>query len=282
MQTAGIEAVTVRWLDALLAFVQQKLNESFFDTSIRLASKWGLLGIYAAAILGFLVTLVSAIRADSLNMMALGLVWVVASVILHYVAAKFLPVTQSIVANTPSKLSCAALPRCVGLLACLAGVVILCFGVYTAIQSKTLWPCFLALGLLIACESKAAAALNPQLLGITFDSFNSAGQEAIGVLSFVMKMTLRLVPIVFGAGMLLGTLYGLILACGLFGDNAAEAKDSLTALAPILLAFQALPLAGFLVFILYYLTVDVMSAILKVPGKLDELKNPAGPVAPAG
>lgn len=273
MKTAEVESITVRWLDALLGFVQRKMNESFFNAGIRRLSSWGLLCIYVAALLGFLVALVSAIRTDSLNTMALGLVWVLINVILHYVAAKFLPVTQSIVANTPSKLSCEALPRCVGLLACLAGVVILCLGIAISIQLKALWPCFVALGLLIASEYKAAAALNPQLLSITFDSFNSAGQEAIGVLSLIMKITLRLVPILFGSGLLLGTLYGLIRAFGLFGENAAEAKAALMGLAPILLTFQALPLIGFLVFILYYLTVDVMSAILKVPGKLDELKK---------
>src|ERR1035437_2447169 len=64
-------------------------------------------------------------------------------------------------------------------------------------------------------ETLAVLALHPKMLNATFCNTNSAGVEAIGIISFLLKMLIRLVMTSFGIGVTFGTI-ALFLSVPLF------------------------------------------------------------------
>src|SRR5690606_7630780 len=113
----------------------------------------------------------------------------------------------------------------------------------------------------------------------------SAGEEAIGIITTFFKATLKLVPLIF---FLLAVVGGVTLLAGFFGERAAAAVSrGVAAMVPVpvdalpyglvgsgIVVFACLvPLVGYFVFLLQYLLLDVMRAILSVPAKLDALQR---------
>ncbi|MCD4726360.1 MAG: hypothetical protein K8R46_01770, partial [Pirellulales bacterium] len=100
---------------------------------------------------------------------------------------------------------------------------------------------------------------------------SDAGEEAIGIVTFLFKALMRLVPVAFGAGVICGTLL-LGFACylpfsGEGGLSVVQPTWNMAAYSLILSAL--LPLAAYLLFLLYYLLHDLCRAILALPSKLD-------------
>jgi hypothetical protein len=102
----------------------------------------------------------------------------------------------------------------------------------------------------------------------------SAGEEALGILSFFAKALLRVVPIGFGVGTLVGAVG---MAIGTFGV-LFTGSDSLrhAALLPgkrpldLIILCTCLPFMSYAFFAFYNLTIDVLRAILVLPEKIDK------------
>jgi hypothetical protein len=110
--------------------------------------------------------------------------------------------------------------------------------------------------------------LNPSLLNINILPASTAGEEAIGVLTFVMKTLLRLVPIAFGVGVIVGD-FQILAAIIRLLRNAEFSIIGASSSAWLVLGSAALPLIGYVLFVLNYLVLDVVRAILAIPAKLD-------------
>jgi hypothetical protein len=132
--------------------------------------------------------------------------------------------------------------------------------------------------------SYAIVMLHPTVVNVQVGE-GSAGEEAIGILTTLMKANLLLAPLVF---FLLSALGALIVIAGFFGDRfAASFGQFLQALplpmgygmpfgfvgATLIIAACLVPIAVYFVFLLQYLFLDVIRAILAVPGKLDALRR---------
>lgn len=126
----------------------------------------------------------------------------------------------------------------------------------------------------------AAVCLSPGIAGV-LQKESSAGQEAVGLVSFLLKAQLVLLPLVYlifaVAGVLLtivGTVgapppaisYGVMLVPALMG------AASLIGLSVQIFGALIVVIVYFL-FLLGYLWVDVIRAILGVPAKLDALRR---------
>ena len=269
---AGI-FVAVRAMDRLLDMVQSKMTESFFEASESFFEHAGHLSIVLAAAIGLLYGIVGAIKADQLSLLLIGIVWVPILVIGQFVAVKLMSATRDLIKSSPSQFSSSAFLKCVGLFLILGGAGAAIFGVYSAIKLE-LWSwLWLYLGIFVMCELLAWLCLNPSLLNISIVPTTTAGAEAIGVLTFSMKALLKLVPIMFGVGLVIGVL----LLCGslisLFRGQAVEMMVTGASGAGLVMLSEILPLIGYLAFVIMYLQLDVILAILKVPGKLDSLRK---------
>ena len=121
---------------------------------------------------------------------------------------------------------------------------------------------------------------DPEKFGIVADETASAGEDFISILTFVLKVMLRLVPV----ALLVLSVIGLIRIVPMIFTTYIQSGESsnrfltanmladMTAAARFVL-IGLLPLAVYLIYIFYYVTLDLIRAILQLPGKLDALKK---------
>jgi hypothetical protein len=115
-------------------------------------------------------------------------------------------------------------------------------------------------------------ALNPAAIGMRVEPRKRLSEDAIGVLTFVLKMLLQAVPVAFGVGVVCGTLT-LILACYQVataeGIAIFEAGKNMTTAGSLLVHWAAAPLLAYLAFLACHVPIDLWRAILALPEKLD-------------
>ena len=137
-------------------------------------------------------------------------------------------------------------------------------------------PILLGIGAVIAFGYLAILSLHPAALGLSMVPEVSLGEEAIGIISFLLRVLLRAVPVLFGLGVIIGGL-GLAWVCGLgLGASRAEGpSDYILLMAAgvrrLLYASAALPLVAYLAFLLGNLILGLWHAVLSLPAKVDGL-----------
>jgi hypothetical protein len=266
--------LVVRTFDRLLAASKEVLHQRFFDANVVFFRRAGVYGLVYAAGLGFLFTGTVAVKADALRPLLVGLAWILAAFLALYIAEQFSGSGKQLLEGTPSQLGSLAFLNCFALLNLVGGCLALLGGAFLAINEESLSHLWAGLGTFVLCEYLATIAMSPGLANVTIRPRNSAGEEALGILSFLLKALLRLVPIAFGAGVVIGALAMSFEYVGfLTGDSTpstalAEAYRS----ADLILTSAMLPMAGYVAFLLLHLVVNVVRSILSIPTKLDELR----------
>jgi hypothetical protein len=268
----------------LLSIVARALNPTFIESALVASRKLGHYAVLAAGGLTIAYAVFAAIKFNSFAIFAIGLGLVVALAVAQFAALRFLNASDTLIASTPSRISSSAFLDCVGLLVLLAAAAILLGGLAAAITSRSFVPVISALlsGATLTCLG--AVALHPGMVNVTTEQ-GTAGEEAIGLLSFFFKTSLKLVPLLF---VLLSAAGTLTIAVSFFGEGGAFASlaQGFVNLLPLpvpvpyglsgsaLVLFGCLvPIITYFVFLLQYLFVDVLRAVLAIPGKLDGLRR---------
>jgi hypothetical protein len=223
-----------------------------------------------------------------------GVLFVVILAVAQYTASRFLGAADGLIKSTPSRLSSMAFLECVGVLAVLAALGAILGGAYVAIQvggysvgagiamfiTAIVFAAFLAF--------YGAIALHPRLASVETGE-GSAGEEAIGILAFGLKASLKLVPLAFAVFAVVGALalFVGILPDSNFTQSLTDALPTLAmpglgmmgALMPsvsgmgTLIAAALIPLAGYFSFLIASLPLELWRAVLSIPGKLDVLRT---------
>jgi hypothetical protein len=264
-----------RILEKFVDFIRGKLTEKVLDFSTEWIFKFGHFGMIAAAGLGFIFALVVAIRLDSFSAFLYGLAWIVLVFVVQYTAVRFSTAGVKLVENNPANLSSKAFLDCFGFLAFIGGWIILVVSIIWTIRGTGLSNLFIGLGLFVLLEFLSLVAFHPETTSTKIVKETSAGQEALGIIVFYLKGVMRLIPIIFGIGILVATVLLFIDFIGVFGDAFKVDPAWMKGMdhARLILVIGLLPFLSYLFFLLYYLVVDVIRSILAVPGKLDELKK---------
>jgi hypothetical protein len=164
-----------------------------------------------------------------------------------------------------------ALLDCFALLFMFNGLVSLVALVGMALRTSQFSLILPAIGSFVLWQYAAILALNPQSLNITVAPEASGGEEAVGLVAFLMKLVLRGVPVAFGAGIVLGS-FDLLMNCAQVSQlDAPEAAERMTALPIVLSAVGVaaiLPIAGYFLSLATYLFIDVVRSILELPRAL--------------
>ncbi|MCK5058592.1 MAG: hypothetical protein KAT34_18195 [Candidatus Aminicenantes bacterium] len=266
----------VRILEKFIGFIKGLLTGKLLDFSIKWLTLIGHIGLIVAAVLGFLFFIIAAIRvpAGAGTLILYAIIWVIVVFVLQYTAYRFLPAGDNLIKNNPTRLASKAFLDCVGFLAMLAGIVALFYHIYLAIKLPSLSAFLTGLGMFVFLEFIALIAFNVETASMEIVGEASAGQEAIGIVTFFMKTLLRLVPIIFGLGIAVFTVIMFIDSFGLFSDTRISAAlASGTASAIMIAQFTLLPIASYILFVLFFLIIDIIRAILAIPEKLDNLKK---------
>lgn len=265
--------LTVRVLDGLLERARTVLHPRLFEDISKILTRVGDYGLPTAAVLGFVLATTVAIQADGFAPFVYGLGWILAVVLLRYIAASFSNAGEGVLKNSRSQLGSLAFPNCFALILLVVGLLLLFGLLFRAIQLESLRLLWLGLGGFLVCEFLAWIGMNPVLTEVTLNPRISPGDEALGILSFLLKAFLRLVPIGYGIGVVVGSLSLLANLYNLLADDWPPSVAFAAGMrsADLVLTAGALPLTGLLTFLLAHLVINVLRAILAVPLKLDHL-----------
>jgi len=258
----------VRWGDQALAWVGRVMTAARYETVEAWVEKAGHYALVVAAGLGLVYGLVGAFKWNQLSPALIGIVWIPCVGVAQYAAFKFASTSRGLIRSSGSQLSSKAFPACLALWSLLLGIIALVGYSYVAVRMDSLSSLGMGLVAFAICELTVWLCLNPALLNINIVPASTAGEEAIGVLTFAMKALLRLVPIGFGVGVIVGDFEILAAIIRLLRDQEFAITGSESA-AWMVLGSAALPLIGYILFVLNYLLLDVIRAILAVPEKLD-------------
>lgn len=262
----------VRLVERLLDWDRKIFPPQVLERVIDWFAKAGFLGLFAAQILSALFFVLSAIKIQGQfwSCLAYGIGAVVILGILQFTADRFLSADRSMIEHSPSRMGSGAFLECVAVLAELGGIAAF---IYFIIQAKQLseWSLIWSgLGTLVLCDALAHIALNPSMVNLSIAGDVRAGDEALGILSFFAKAIVRLTPIAFGIGVLVGVVFLAWASVVLIRDG--DSDTGYNALRQLCLC-ACLPLASYVFFAFYHLTLDLLWAVLAVPRKLDEMKE---------
>jgi len=258
----------VNLLEKVVEFFKGILTADLLGFCIKWLERIGHLAIIVAAGLGFLFALIFTFRVDKFTSFLYAIIWVLVIFVAQYTAHKFLPKGVTLIKNNPTQMSSKAFLDCLGFLSLIGGVALLIMGIFNAINFKSIEPFLWGLGMFVFLELVALISFNPQEVEISMVEDNTAGQEAIGIATFFIKAFMRLVPIFFGIGVVLGTVMLFISFIGVFGSNFGGAFIKGMGDAQQILSATLLPFLSYLIFVFFYLAVDLVKAILAIPGKL--------------
>jgi hypothetical protein len=271
--------LVTRMFDGLLDTCKGLLTQGFFEANVKLLTRVGTWGLPVAAAVGLIFAMTLAIRLDTLSVFLYGFVWVLLVAIVQYAAVNFSTAGDGLIKTAPSQMSTPAFLNTFALLTLVAGWLLLFGGLFLAIKTedmKTLW---LGLGSFLLGEYLACIAMNPPLTNVTINPRITPAEEAVGILAFLLKALLRLVPIAFGVGIVIGNFSLLVdfynfltKKTGSYGTLEAAGRS-----ASLVLDAGLLPLAGFVMFAILYLLIHLVRAVLAVPGKLDVLSRQLPP-----
>lgn len=274
-KTKAVRLWGVAVLEKVLVSTKDLLNRKVLDFAVRWIFRIGHVGLLAAAALGFLFSLIVAIRLDSFSAFLYGIAWVVLVLVIQYVAHRFAATGDSLIENNPSSLTSKAFLDCLGLLSVIGGLIAIVLGAIRSIQGAGIRFILAGTALFILLELFAIVVFNPETVSTETGGKNSAGQEAIGIIVLFIKSFMRLVPILFGIGIAAGFVLLAIDAFGIFGSEYRLLADWKRAwyTGRIIVLSGLVPFLSYIGFVIAYLAVDVIRAILATPEKIEALRK---------
>lgn len=264
----------VKLIEKILGSIRKLLTPKllgFFNKWLTILGHYSLL---IASVLALLIGIIGAIRLESFMFFLTALVFSIFVLVIQYIADKFSHAGEILIKNNPTSLSSTAFLDSLGLLAMIGGIVALLVNLYFAIKSPSLNALLTGVGLFVFLEFVALIALNPELITVDVVKETTAGEEAIGILTVFLKKIMKLVPILFGLGVIIGTVMLLISSFNLFSNERmffAPAKIEWSY--SLIISSGLLPLLSYILFLLFYLIIDIIRAILSLPRKIDNLRK---------
>ncbi len=225
--------------------------------------------LYGAMVVLLLITLVESGDTKRISPLGWGVAGLIGLIVLQYTAGRFLPALDRLNKSSPACFCSTAFLDCLALLLLAIGVGsvlgLVVYGVQENQYVLLLW----AVELFIVMEVAALVALAPETVQITISPETRAGEEALGIWTFLLKLLLKLTPVLFGLGVFHGTielLYELVLLATKKLDSSLTVWTSFWYLA----GAAALPVIVYLCFLSGYLTIDLMRAVLELPRLLQK------------
>ncbi|MBN1558051.1 MAG: hypothetical protein JW951_07885 [Lentisphaerae bacterium] len=257
---------TIHVVQALLDWSRRTFPATLLDRMAVGLVRSGHYGLVAAQVLCILFGLTAAFKLGNWILALYGIGAALVLVILQYTAGRFLNAGDALVHSSPGRLRSPAFLDCLAVLSEAVGIVV--FLAYLLLarrlaQWSLIW---VGLGGLALFDALAFIALHPSLTNTSVSDQIRAGEEAIGIMSFFVKAAVRIVPIAFGIGTVIGAVGLFFATLSLMRTGLIDAgRESLR-----LIGFcAALPFVSYVLFAFYHLAIDVLRAILVLPDKLD-------------
>lgn len=257
--------------DTLLEVFRPQFNAAFVDSTSRVFRACGSYGLLVAMALSALFTLTVAVKTNTLTSLVSGLILLLVLAALQYTAGKFCDAAEQLNRSTSGALPSSTLADGVAVLSKMVAGVSLLGAVVAAIETSHYLLLLSGLATYLVFAFLAVVAMNPAALNIQVAPVTRTGEESIGAIAFVLKALLRTVPVAFGAGVLYGTC---MLAYAFFqmfsGRQLMLAQLTADGAGTALTAAGILPFVAYLLFLLYYLFIDIARSLLSLSDKAEK------------
>lgn len=262
---------TASLIDRFFSWLKKTAYNNFLEQNEKWFAKTGLVLMYFIAVMSLLVAIVFVLKYNALStfyVLTAGIGGLFVTIVFQYIAAKTIPCLNTLIHNTPAKLSSTAILEVLAFAAGIFGIIALIGGLIISIKASSLHFFISGIAIFVICEYWMAMAMKPESLNIEIVKNISAGEEFIGLLTFLAKGSLKIIPLIF-CGCMIFAAYDLIAMMFVkyhyIGEINLEAGIVAYAVCGALL-----PLFGYVSFIGYYFTIDIARAILSIPAKLDK------------
>jgi hypothetical protein len=250
------------------------LNEKLLCVALERLAKIGIFAMVAAALGALTSSILLAVRnLDGLSptvAIGVGIFTVGLISLIQYFASRFMNSGEQVISASPTKMGSEALTEAIALVSLIPAILLMAAYAFCAVKFEIPSLLIGGMSVLFSGSLTAGIALNPKMLNITIDEKSSAGESAIGIISFYFKSALRAIPAIFGVTAISGTIaviWGTVKV--LTGDTEAGLLSLGIGLIMVIIA-GLLPVCGLLFFLFGHLLIDVVSSILELPSKLEK------------
>lgn len=259
-----------RQLDAALNVLRGQLGSQVFKTVAKaayLGTVYGMLVLAALLVAGAIVGGLSRQLDYSPTKDYLILAGLL--IVAQYLVSKIYRAGLSLVSSSPSAIASGSVPDCLALVGLAVAAGAIAVGVYRAVVvgEAIAGALFVVLGLAVspAAFAVSCACLNPRTLNVSVRGGLSAGQEAIGLLSFFLKLSLAVGPIILfclvltavftaGAELTLILLKRSTILVFWWTERASTAA----------IVFSGVYVGVYVVFLVYHLIVDLVQSVFEI------------------
>lgn len=269
------------FFDRVLNTAREWLPLSTLESFSSRLTDWGALGIAVLMIICPLLALILAVKTNRLTdvLFSVGIFCLLA--VSGFTSQKLIHATAVLIKSTQSTMASTAFLDCCALVNILIGLVALACSIYATLYFNMYIYAVVGVGCFAFFEYTAWLSLHPKCLGITIESSSSAGQEALGILSYFFKLLVRFIPVGFFAGIamsILGFVWAGINMLGLYGGGGSEAaliQGATIAIitSGILICSVSLPFLGYFIFVFGCIQLDLMKALLNISNKIDKMSD---------
>ena len=280
-----MSTLLARLIDVLLNGMRSILTEKLLRGILTFFGRCGYILVLAGAAIGLVQAIIAGIRigtfAGIMTSLGSGIAIAGAVAVLQYVAFRFFAANDTLVKSNPSRIGSSTFLDCFALILLVFAFVSVVGGVFGSIAAVSVTPLIPAVIAAVALLFGAGLVLNPKLCNVEIQE-SSAGEEAIGIVSYFGKVALVAQPLLFGLLALGGTL---AICLSFFNTSASEMIASSLQQVPgagafasaggaaLLIVACLLPVIYYIAFLFLYLQLDLFRAILGIPRQLDRLKR---------
>jgi hypothetical protein len=260
----------IRLLDRLLDRLHGSISTERLHAIDRTAVVAGHWGYLLTVLFLFLAWIVIGVRTEGDQGLSTLFLVPVGGLVLHYIATRFLGIDDELLSRSPSRLTSHTFLRCAALLAWLAAFAVALWALFSLFNGAVGFDVFAGLlAVALALAYVGAASLRPEILYIRVSGDDaSAADESLGVLTYLVKLPLKLVPVAFGVGALAAAAVSLWLVYRVSAsDGGADLRGPIieaVSETPDLLMVALLPVTAYLIYLAYYLLLAVLQALVSL------------------
>lgn len=259
----------------LVLYLKKIFSAGFFldkiNSSEMVAHVFLCIGIVLSSVVGFIIS----IKTDSVSY-AFTVVAVIAVLTLsQYSAWKTLFASRKLLATTPTSIQNVFILDIVGVASIVFGTSTFMVSIYFSIQLEQyqlMIGGFLILVLSVICSS---LSFSPESCNVQIRT-TSSGEEAIGLASFFVKILLLLGPFVYMFFCLAGCIYGVLALYELVSNGiigVLNGKLNSFRMWTLLISGGIYPIVFYLLYLIYYLFIDVFRSILQIGTDVREIAS---------
>ena len=265
-------------ISSIVNFLRRMLSASLFLSKSNNAETIGhLLLMFGIPLIGT-AGLVLAIKTDSISLFLVNIGWIIALCVAQYTSWRSLIASRRLLSTTPTSIQNTFILDIAGVIFAILGCTTLVSSIVFAVQSNNYTQILVGICVFAIFELSASLAFSPSSCNVNIGP-TSSGEEAIGLLSFFLKILLLLGPFVY----FVASLGGCVIATAALYNLTINADEGymqgiiyLESAKTIFVAGGFYPILFYMIFLFYYLFIDVFRSILQIGNDVRKISERNG------